>query len=329
MKCFQSKLKSGLLLSTVIIFVLCLSSCGGGSSSSGGGGVGGNQPQGQHLYVATDSQIQVFTLPITNTSTPSVVVSNPSNPLAVVMAVDSKGNLATEDFSDHIALYTAPLSSSSTPSTTFGNGASTTVEAIGFDTAGDLFAGGALDSSGTGTGVNIFKAPFSSATTPSQTVPLSGSGAFSFDGTDAAGNIYTIQDSLTLCTGQVLAPPYTGAPTTIYTAACGLNDVSGGGFIISGNQIYAIFVVSLGGFITITPAPGNSGTTTQINLPGNPGAFAVDDNGNIYVVGDNHNPTQFLVFSRPFSTNSSGSIVPTTTITVSNAKSIMSMTVGK
>ena len=305
-----------------------LSSCSGGSSSSGGGG-GNNQQQAQHLYVSTDSQILVYTLPITSSSTPSVVVSNPTNPLAAVMAVDSKGNLATEDFSDHIALYTAPLSSSSNPSATFNNGAFTTVEGIGFDTAGDLFAGGALDSSGTGSGVNIFKPPFSSASTPSQTVPLSGSGGSAgFDGTDAAGNIYTIQDSFTLCTGQVLAPPYTGAPTTVYTANCGFNDVSGGGFIVSGNQVYAIFVVSLGGFITITPVPANSGSTTQIGLPGNPGAFAVDSDGNIYVVGDSHNP-QFTVFSRPFSTNSSGSIVPSTTVTVSNAKSIMSMAVGK
>ena len=303
MRSCSSRLIVQLVLS---VFVLYLSACGDNAASSNSSG-----STAEHLYVTTATgQILQFILPLTSASTPSVTVLTNGSPIPVGVAVDSNGNLAVTELGGNLAIYHPPLTSSSTPAAIFPNGTFPSVGSIGFDTTGNLFAVGVT--AGVSEGVNIFSPPFSSASTPSKALSISG---LSVGGLDSSGNLYLDTGSgFGPCGIAVLAQPYTGTPTTVVSRTC--NDGMFGQVVVADNLLFARLQAPPGS-IDVFPLPGSTATAGGIFING---AFTADSNGNLYVATSLND---IEVFAPPLSI----SIVPT--VSVANVSGVNAMAVGK
>jgi hypothetical protein len=292
-----------------VVLIACLTACGGSSRTPA---------TPQHLYVGNDNasaSILQFTLPITNTSTPTVTVA-PTNGTSNVtaLAVDTAGNLATGDFAGHLAIFNAPITSTSTAAATFANGTATNDGQLAFNNAGDLFA------STVSTKVNLFTHPLSSSSTPSQAitdVSLTSAVGAALDG---AGNLVVSNAGALGSALSVFAPPYTAAPlVTPATSGTAYRKVA-----ISSSQVFVASVAPGTGRIdvynvplTVTSTPAFS--MSNVNVPE---AVAFDSNGNLYV--GNLGDATIRVFTPPFSASST----PSVTLTVTGA-AIFGIAIGK
>ncbi|HLJ85271.1 MAG TPA: hypothetical protein VKZ53_00520 [Candidatus Angelobacter sp.] len=283
------------LVSLADLLIGCLMGCGGNSTASP------LPVSSQHLYVGVGSlaasgsgEIQQFTLPITDTSTPTVRL-----PMSFVsgLAVDSNGNIAAGDGAGNLEIFKAPLSGTTTISAAFSNGFANGQPA--FSAAGDLFV---TDDNN----VDVFAPPFTSASTPSQVIGVITASGFNRGAAlDANGNLIlsnlggavsTVQSNL-----LVLAPPYIGpaiatpfqADTFYMSVALSSTQL----FVVSalGNQRIDVYNLP----ITANSEPAFS-ITSGLSLPK---SVALDSNGNLYV----GNLVNITAYSAPLSSSSTPS----------------------
>jgi len=301
----------GSLQLALFVVVLYIAGCGGTSAPPN---LNVTTPASDHLYVTTATgQILQFTLPLTNTSTPSVTVQTTLN--AFGLAVDSNGNLAVADIAGSLAIYRLPLSGSSTPTATFANGTFSSVGSIGFDTTGKLLAVGGIPLS-PGEAVNIFSPPFSATTTPSQTLSISG---LNVGGLDSSGNLYlNTGSSPGRCGVAVLAQPYTGTPSTLVSSFC--NDGMFQRSVVAAQLLFADHHESCVETINVVPLPGSNGVAGFAPSSCSFGAFTADRNGNLYVADTLANTIS--VFVQPVSGGAPAAIV-------SNVPGVRAMATGK
>jgi hypothetical protein len=292
-----------------VVLIVCLTGCGGNSTTPAAP---------QHLYVGNDNSpatILQFTLPITNTSMPSVTVA-PTNGTSnlTALAVDASGNLATGDFAGHLAIFPAPITSTSTASATFNNGTATNDGQLAFNAVGDLFA------TTTSTKVNLFTHPLSSSSTPSLGITDASLTSAVGAALDNSGNLVVSNAGAGGSTLTVFAPPYTTASfVTPSAAGTAYRKVA-----LNTSQLFVASVAPGTGKIdvfnlplTVSSAPVFS--MTNVNVPE---AVAFDGNGNLYV--GNLGDATIRVFTPPFSAAST----PTVTLTVTGA-SIFGIAIGK
>lgn len=293
--------------------VLYLSACSGNTVSSNSNA---SNPAPEHLYViASTGQMLQFTLPLTSASTPSVTVPSTGSLSPILVAVDSNGNLAVTGTGGNLAIYRPPLTGSSTPAAVFPNGTLVFAAPIAFDSKGNLFAGGSVTSVGPVDTVNIFSPPFSSASTPSQVLSISRWSG----GLDSNGNLYLVFGlNVGPCGIDVLAPPYTGTPSTFVSRTC--VDGNFGGGVVADNQLFVDFFDSNIVVINDLPLPGSTATSGGLTFSSLSGTFTADSNGNIYLANNSSNTIS--VFAPPFSSTSP-------TVTVSNVPAIVGMAIGK
>ena len=260
----------------------------------------------QHLYVGAGffpgtSQIQQFTLPVTSTSTSTVGLSTT---FVFGLAVDSNGNIAAGDQLGDLAVFNAPLSSSATASATFSNGTTITNNQLAFNAAGDLFATDGF------TNVNLFRQPFTSASTPSQVISAVVNASFNIvsgAALDSSGNLILSTNAASNNQGNltVFAPPYTGS--AIMTALQANTHYFG--VALSSTQL---FVASALGYPKIDvynlPITANSVPAFSItNGLFNPTSVALDNKGNLYVA----NTLNIVSFTAPLSASSTPSVILT------------------
>jgi len=276
----------------------------------------------QHLYVGAGffpgtgtNQIQQFTLPITSTSTSAV-----SLPTTFVfgLAVDSNGNIAAGDMSGHLAVFNAPLGSSTTASAMFSNGTAVTNEQLAFNAAGDLFATDGF------TDVNLFRQPFTSASTLSQVISAVVNGLFNIvsgAALDSSGNLILSSNAVSNNEGNliVFAPPYTGPAITTALQA----NTHYSGLALSSTQL---FVASALGNPRIDvynlPIAANSAQAFSITSGlFNPTSVALDSKGNLYVA----NTLNIVSYTAPLSASSTPSVI----LTLGGPVTSSSIAIGK
>jgi hypothetical protein len=296
--------------SFVILFAICFVACNGPSS---------NPPNIQHLYVGNDNspgQILQYDLPITNTSTPVVTVTNAATVNLVSVAVDSNGNLATGDNAGNLATFNKPITASSLAAATFHNGIASNDGQLVFNAAGDLFA------PSVSANVNLFTHPLTSASVPTQSITGGGTTSAIGAGLDSSGNLIIANSGAAGSNLAIFAPPFTGVPVVTAT-------VVGAAYrklTISSTQL---FVCTVGGGTTggvevynlpLTAASVPAFTMTNVNTPE---GIALDRNGNLYV--GNLTDATIRVFAPPFSASST----PTVTLTVSGTFALFGIAIGK
>ena len=271
-----------------------LSACGGSSTPNTGSG--SNAPS-QHLYVSTTTQVFQYALPLTSASVPSAAL-----PVAAgALAVDSNGNLAAADGSNHLLIFTAPITSSSTPSATFTNAAADPAGGNGFvafTPSGDLVASAHNFSPPPEVSqVNVYAHPFSSATTVSQVIKTP-SGASIGVAVDGSGNLYVSSQGGFNGFINVFAPPFTGAPVVSQPAFSA--DGAYAAVAVNGNQV---FVCRDTGFLAIYDLPITAlsmpSAFLQLNFNGCFGT-AIDSTGKLYAA----NRDGIRVYAPPFSSSS-------------------------
>ena len=258
----------------------------------------------QHLYVGAGffpgtNQIQQFALPITSTSTSTVSLSTT---FVFGLAVDNHGNVAAGDQSGDLAVFNAPLSSSAIASATFSNGTTIANNQLAFSAAGDLFATDGF------TNVNLFKQPFTSASTPSQVISAVVNGSFNIisgAALDSSGNLILSTNAVSNNQGNliVFAPPYTGTAITTPLQA----NTHYFGVALSSTQL---FVASALGYPKIDvyslPITANSVPVFSITKGlFNPTSVALDNNGNLYVA----NTLNIVSYTAPLSASSAPSVI--------------------
>jgi hypothetical protein len=292
-----------------VVLIVCLIGCGGNSTTPA---------TPAHLYVGNDNAgatILQFTLPITNTSMPSVTVAatNGTSNLTA-LAVDASGNLATGDNAGHLAVFPAPITSTSTATSTFANGTAASDGQLAFNANNDLFA--TTDS----TKVNFFTHPFSSSTTPSLGITDASLTSAVGAALDSSGNLVVSNAGAGGSTLTVFAPPYTTASfVTPSAAGAAYRKVA-----LSTSQLFVGNVAGATGQIDVYNLPLSATSTpvfsmTNVNVPE---AVAFDGNGNLYV--GNLGDATIRVFTPPFSASST----PTVTLTVTGA-AIFGIAIGK
>jgi hypothetical protein len=293
-----------------ITFAICFIACNFPSS---------NPPNIQHLYVVNDNspgQILQYDLPITNTSTPAVTVTNGATVNLVAVAVDLGGNLATGDNAGNLATYAKPITASSTAAATFHNGTASNDGQLVFNSVGDLFA------PSVSANVNLFTHPLTSASTASQSITGGGTTSAIGAGLDSSGNLVISNAGGGGSNLAIFAPPFTGVPVVTAT-------VLGTAYrklVVGSTQV---FVCNVGGGTTggvevynlpLTAASVPAFVMTNVNTPE---GIALDRNGNLYV--GNLTDATIRVFAPPFTAAST----PTVTLTVSGSFALFGMAIGK
>lgn len=273
----------------------------------------------QHLYVGNDNasgQLLEFTLPLSNTSTPTVTVATTTGTVNLTsVAVDANGNVATGDNAGHVDLFAAPMTNSSTSAAAFNNGVATNDGQMIFTTAGDLFAATA------GNNVNVFTHPLTSLSTPSQSITdISLTSAIGV-ALDSANNLYVTNAGSTGSTISVFASPYTSAPTVTPVVAAAYRKIA-----ITSTQLFVcnVGLGTIGGIDVYTlPLTASSAPAFTISNVNGPEAVALDSQGNLYV--GNVNDSTVRVFAPPFSASST----PTVTLNLGSSVSLFGLAVGK
>jgi hypothetical protein len=278
-----------------------------------------NPPNIQHLYVVNDNspgQILQYDLPITNTSTPVVTVTNGATVNLVAVAVDASGNLATGDNAGNLATYTKPITVSSTTTATFHNGNAANDGQLIFNSVGDLFA------PSVSANVNLFTHPLTSASTASLSITGGGTTSAIGAGLDSSGNLIIANSGAGGGNLAIFAPPFTGVPVVTTTVV----GTAYRKLAISSTQV---FVCNVGGGTTggievynlpLTSASVPAFVMTNVNTPE---GIALDNAGKLYV--GNLTDATIRVFAPPFSAAST----PTITLTVPGTFSLFGMAIGK
>jgi hypothetical protein len=294
-----------------VVLIVCLIGCGGNSTTPAAP---------QHLYVGNDNAgatILQFTLPITNTSMPSVTVAatNGTSNLTA-LAVDASGDLATGDNAGHLAGFPAPITSSSTATATFSNGTATNNGQLAFNTAGNLFA------TTTSTKVNVFNPPISSSSTPAQSITDASLTSAVGAALDNSGNLVVSNAGAGGSTLTVFAPPYTTASfVTPSAAGTAYRKVA-----LNTSQLFVASVAPGTGKIDVYNLPLTASSApvfsmTNVNVPE---AVAFDSSGNLYVSNIGGVNGTVTVFTPPFSASST----PTVTLTLTGG-STFGIAIGK
>ena len=172
----------------------------------------------------------LFSLPLTNTSAPTVHVTTPGFVGGLIQ--DKSGNLLVSDTDNNqISLFTPPFTSSSTASVTFSTGLNRPY-VLQMNTAGLLFAGNCG-----GANVTIFTPPFTNASAPSATITPAGGACTEGIGLDAAGNLY-VGNFSSPNNVYIYNPPFSNASTPVTTIAggpTGSSSIAGFAFDGGGN----------------------------------------------------------------------------------------------
>jgi hypothetical protein len=155
------KMQSNIARMLAVSVTATLGACSGTTSDAIPPTCNSTSSASEHLYVVNGTgELRQFVLPLTSTSIPSVDFFDSIKHDAV--AVDSNGNIATADITEGgVTVYDAPISCLSKASATFSD--TTRRGDLVFNAAGDLFAIGQYE-------IDLYKPPFSSATSVSQTV---------------------------------------------------------------------------------------------------------------------------------------------------------------
>jgi hypothetical protein len=289
------------------VFIIFLAGCGGS--------MGPPRSSGSHLYVgdnATPGQVLQFTLPLTNSSTASVTLSNSATNNIVGLAVDSSGNLATGDSAGHLTIYNAPIGNSSTAAASFSNGSAGSSGQLVFDSAGHLFtATGTLN-------VNIFNPPLTSASVPVTVETIGGLSFVTGAALDGSGNLIVANGGTG--TSKLAAFPPAGPLVTPAVASALYRQLA-----VSNSQVFVANMASTTGQIDVYNLPLSSSSTpafsiTNVNLPT---SVAFDGNGNLYV--GNAGDHTIRVFRPPFSASSTASV----TLALSSTFDIEALAIGK
>ncbi len=294
------------------LFIVSLTACGGHSKNS-------SQITLQHLYVGNDNtpgQILQFTLPLTNSSTPTVTLSTSNTNNVLSLAVDSSGNLVSGDTAGRLAIFNAPITSASAATATFNNGSAISAGQLAFNSVGDLFA------TSTSTNINLFTHPLTSSSTPSTVISGGGITAAIGATLDANGNLFVSNSGVSSSNLAVFAPPYTGAPTvTPVVAGAFYRKVA-----LTSTQLFVSNVAGATGQVDVynLPLTASSAPAFSIINVNAPEAVAFDSSGNLYV--GNFGDATIRVFTPPFSASSS----PSVTLKVSTgAFSVFGIAIGK
>lgn len=312
----HAPLRSALVFSLAAVLLVCLASCSNNSTT-----MNPPPPISQHLYVGDDQtpgKVAVFALPLTNSSTPDVVLST-APILPSSLAVDANGNLATGDFSANLAVFNAPITGSTPAAAAFKNGTGPNVGEVVFNSAGDLFA------TTIGNSINLFTHPLTSTSTPSKVITDVSLTTVVGAVLDSNNNLIVgNQPNLGGSNLVVFAPPYTAAP--IVTAE--IFGTSYRHMAITSTQLFAMSsVVSMSRVdvynlpITAASVPAFSITSGVVGGANSPQAVAVDSNGNLYV--GNISKGTILVYNPPFSAASSPSL------TISASAAVQGIAIGK
>jgi hypothetical protein len=295
----------------VLLFAACLSACGG--SSNPNPNTTPDRSQAQHLYIANSNgpgSLVQFMLPLTNSSTPSLV-ANPLPAMIAGAAVDPNGNLVLADNANHLILYSAPIQLPLTPTATINNGTATSNGPLAFNAAGDLFAVSDV-------GINVFMHPFLASSTPSQTIAFVGNHMT----VDPSGTIYQIQyfQGTFGLESRVLAlvAPYSGPPAAISPPIGDLGENLSSELGV-GNGL--VFASNSGRWIDSFPTLGS--TSGGFTIRQFDGTLAVDRTGNLYV----YDGAQIHVFAAPLSASS----LPSANVNTGTTNSSVStaMAIGK
>jgi hypothetical protein len=278
-----------------------------------------NPPAPQHLYIVNDNspgQILEYVLPITNTSTATVTVTNAATVNLVSVAVDATGNLATGDNAGNLATFNKPITASSVAAATFHNGTATNDGQLVFNSAGDLFA------PSVSANVNLFTHPITSSSTASLSITGGGTTGAIGAGLDSSGNLIVGNAGAGGSNLAIFAPPFTGVPVVTTTVV----GTAYRKLVISSTQL---FVCNVGGGTTggvevynlpLTASSVPAFVMTNVNTPE---GIALDSSGNLYV--GNLTDATIRVFAPPFSAASA----PTVTLTVPGTFAVFGIVIGK
>jgi len=273
---------------TLCSFIVLFGLAGCSGTGIGGAPLGPTPPPGSnHLYVADafDSALLVFSLPISNTSTPTVFGVSP----IYSVAADPGSNSFAVSAGGTAAIFTRPLTGSSSPYATLNQGTASSGYAF-FGSGGKLYV------STQGPQVNVWAPPFASASAPttisSATGPTSSLG-LAFDG---AGNLYVTNSDATHAL-DVFSPPYTSAPLVLTNAGTQLRDC-----LVIGQELFVSDVGDVsGGQVVVYNLPLTAASTpafTMQNGAAEPEGLATDGAGNLYVA--NFGNGAIAVYTPPF-----------------------------
>jgi hypothetical protein len=201
----------------------------------------------------------LFSLPLTNTSAPTVHVATPGFVGGLIQ--DKSGNLLVSDTDNNkISLFTPPFTSSSTASVTFSTGLNRPY-ILQMNAAGLLFAGNCG-----GDNVTIFTPPFTSASAPSVTITPAGAACSEPIGLDANGNLYAGNFS-SPNNVYIFNPPFTNSSTPVTTipgGPSGSSSIAGFAFDSSGN----IYISNYGAnTITSFAPPLTAASALRFTIP--------------------------------------------------------------
>lgn len=255
----------------------------------------------QLLYVGDDALpafLRVYTLPLSSTSLPTIVL-----PLDKPFLIGVSSNtLAVTALSGNIRLFTLPVTANSGPFVTISSAFNST----------PVFSHGLLYQGGTGI-LNVFTPPFSNATSASDSIATFGLSAADLT-VDPNGNLY-------VATGANVIGVVSGsALTTVLTASAAM---SFRGMAATATRLFACGFNGLANDVFIYALPLTSTATPIATIDlgdAAPEACVLDASGNLYVGSPDG---RIFVFAPPFSSTS----VPT--VTVATPAVIFGMAVGQ
>ena len=129
---------------------------------------------GGKLFIGENSDVEIFTLPITS-NTPTRVTISANLSTIPGLAVDAHGNLFVANFDKNEVLeYTTPFSSGESPAATITSGVASPW-AVGLDALGNLYVVNDTGPVGVYGSLEQFDPPFSNSSTRRSKTPLAGS----------------------------------------------------------------------------------------------------------------------------------------------------------